>query len=43
MDDKTRFERERRKRNIALSLALAGFALLVFLMSIVKWNGHFFH
>jgi hypothetical protein len=32
--------RERRKRNIALALALGGVALLFFLMSIVQWHDH---
>ncbi len=30
----------RRKRSIALALVLGGLAVLVFLMSIVKWGGH---
>ena len=32
-------ERARRKRNIALALVLGGFAVLVYLMSIVQWHG----
>ena len=32
--------RERRKRNIALALALGGVAVLFFLMSIVQWHEH---
>jgi hypothetical protein len=32
--------RERRKRNIALALALGGVAVLFFLMSIVQWHDH---
>lgn len=33
------FDRERRRRSIALALVLGGLVLLVFLMSIVKWGG----
>jgi hypothetical protein len=33
-----RAERERRKRNIALALALGGLVLLFYLMSIVQWH-----
>ena len=32
--------RERRKRNIALALALSAVAILFFLMSIVQWHEH---
>jgi hypothetical protein len=32
-------DRARRKRNIALALVLGGFAVLVYLMSIVQWRG----
>jgi hypothetical protein len=39
MDDKSGLGRERRKRSIALALALGGLVVLVFLMSIVKWGG----
>jgi len=35
--------RARRNRNIALGIALAGVALLVYLMSIVKWLEHSGH
>ena len=35
--------RERRKRNIALALALGGMALLFYLMSIVQWHEHISH
>jgi len=38
-DDNRRAFRERRKRNIALALALGAFAVLVYLMSIVQWRG----
>jgi hypothetical protein len=31
--------RERNKRNVALGLALAALAVLVFFMSVVKWGG----
>jgi len=34
---------DRRKRSIALGLALGALAVLVFLLSIVKWGGHVFH
>ena len=43
MDENESFDRERRKRSIALALALGGLAALVFLMSVVKWGGQFFH
>jgi hypothetical protein len=33
--------RARRKRNVALALALAGVAVLFFLMSIVQWHENF--
>ncbi len=32
--------RERRKRNIALALALGGLVILFYLMSIVQWHGN---
>jgi hypothetical protein len=35
--------RARRKRNIALGLALAGVAILFYLMSIVQWHEHTSH
>jgi hypothetical protein len=37
-----RAKKERRKRNIVLALVLGAFAILVYLMSIVKWQqyGH---
>jgi hypothetical protein len=34
------FERARRKRNVALGLALAGVVILFYLMSIVQWHEH---
>ena len=42
MDDKSKAERERRKRNIVFALDLGALAILFYLMSIVKWleNGH---
>jgi hypothetical protein len=43
MDDGTGFDRNRRKRNIALALVLAALVALVFMVSIVKWGGHVFH
>jgi hypothetical protein len=36
-------QRARRKRNIVLGIALAGVALLFYLMSIVKWLEHSGH
>ena len=39
MDDEPGFDRERRKRSIALALALGALVVLVFLMSVVKWGG----
>ena len=36
-------ERARRKRNVALGLALAGLAGLFYLMSIVQWHEHANH
>jgi hypothetical protein len=35
--------RARRKRNIALGLALAGVVILFYLMSIVQWHEHTTH
>jgi hypothetical protein len=43
MDDDTGFDRERRKRNLALGLILAGLAVLVFMMSMVKWAAQWLH
>jgi hypothetical protein len=37
-DRNSRAERERRKRNIALALALGGIVILFYLMSIVQWH-----
>ncbi|HXS05691.1 MAG TPA: hypothetical protein VN723_02790 [Rhizomicrobium sp.] len=37
-DRNNRAERERRKRNIALALALGGLVILFYLMSIVQWH-----
>jgi hypothetical protein len=39
-DDWDRAARERRKRNVALALALGALALLFFVMSIVQWHEH---
>jgi len=33
------WQRERRKRNIALALVLGALAALVYLMSLVQWHG----
>ena len=38
MDENERAAGERRKRSIALALALGALVLLVFAMSIVKWG-----
>jgi hypothetical protein len=38
-DGEKNWKRERRKRNIALALVLGGFAILVYLMSLVQWHG----
>jgi hypothetical protein len=38
-DDEKNWQRERRKRNIALALVLGAFAVLVYLMSLVQWHG----
>ena len=45
MDDdrEDRANRERRKRNIALALALGGMVILFYLMSIVQWHEHSGH
>ncbi len=43
MRDEAQWARERRKRNIALGLALGAVALLFFLMSIVQWHEHTGH
>jgi hypothetical protein len=37
-DKNDRAERARRKRNIALALALGGLVILFYLMSIVQWH-----
>ena len=38
-DEKKNWQRERRKRNIALALVLGAFAVLVYLMSVVRLHG----
>jgi hypothetical protein len=38
MDGNDGFDREKRRRSVALALVLGGVALLVFVMSIVKWG-----
>ncbi len=43
MRDDAQWAKERRKRNIALALALGAIALLFFLMSIVQWHEHSTH
>ena len=40
-DDDGKAGKERRKRNIVLALVLGGFAVLVYLMSVVQWREHF--
>ena len=37
-DKNNKAGRERRKRNIALALALGGIVILFYLMSIVQWH-----
>ena len=41
-DEKTRNERARRMRNIALALALGALVVLFFVMTIVRLKGHVF-
>jgi len=38
-DGKRDWKRERNKRNIALALFLAGFAVLIYFLSLVQWHG----
>ena len=40
MEDEAREARERRRRNIAIALVLAGLALLFFVMTLVRLKGH---
>ena len=40
--DEERNARERRKRNIATGLALAGLVILFFVMTMVRLKGHVF-
>ena len=40
--DEGRNARERRRRNIALGLALAGLVILFFVMTMVRLKGHVF-
>jgi len=42
-DPNGRAGRERRKRNIALALALGGLVILFFVMSIVQWHENMSH
>lgn len=42
-DPTSKAGRERRKRNIALALALGGLVILFFVMSIVQWHEHASH
>jgi hypothetical protein len=42
-DKNDKAARERRKRNIALALALGGLVILFYLMSIVQWHGNTGH
>ena len=39
----TNWQRERRKRNIALALVLGALRYLFYLMSIVQWHEHSGH
>jgi lipopolysaccharide/colanic/teichoic acid biosynthesis glycosyltransferase len=41
-EDEKRNVRERRKRNIAIGLALAGLVVLFFVMTMVRLKGHVF-
>jgi hypothetical protein len=41
-DQRVRFERARRLRNIALALVLGGLVVLFFVMTIVRLKGHAF-
>jgi hypothetical protein len=41
-ENEERNARERRKRNIAIGLALAGLVLLFFVMTMVRLKGHVF-
>ena len=38
-DGEKNWQRERRKRNIALALVLGALAVLVYFMSLVQWHG----
>ncbi|HEY3639082.1 MAG TPA: hypothetical protein VGK90_13115 [Rhizomicrobium sp.] len=40
MDDETREAKERRRRNIAIALVLAGLVVLFFVMTMVRLKGH---
>jgi hypothetical protein len=42
-DPSSKAGRARRRRNIALALALGGLAILFFLMSIVQWHENTTH
>jgi lipopolysaccharide/colanic/teichoic acid biosynthesis glycosyltransferase len=41
-ENELRNARERRKRNIAIGLALAGLVILFFVMTMVRLKGHVF-
>jgi hypothetical protein len=41
-ENEQRFARERRKRNVAIGLALAGLVVLFFVMTMVRLKGHVF-
>ena len=43
LDRNDKAMRARRKRNIALALALGGLVILFYLMSIVQWHEHMSH
>ena len=40
-DEDERARKERRKRNIVLSISLGALAILFYLMSVVQWREHF--
>ena len=41
MDEDGRAQKERRKRNIVLAVALCALGILIYLMSLVQWHEHF--
>ena len=41
MDEDGRAQKERRKRNIVLAVALVALGVLIYLMSLVQWHERF--